>query len=307
MAKSLVIVESPAKAKTINKYLGKNFIVKSSVGHVRDLPTKAVGNVEPKKPAKELKTMSDKAREEYLRKHEYRKLVDRMGVDPEADWHAHYQVLQGKEKVVNELKKLAKDADTVYLATDLDREGEAIAWHLRELLGEKNKTYQRVVFNEITKNAIQEAFSHPGELNLDRVNAQQARRFLDRVVGFMVSPLLWKKIARGLSAGRVQSVAVRLVVEREREIKAFVPEEFWDIHADVAASKAQQLRMLVARYQDQPFKPKNKQEADTAVGHRKCRVRGGKSRIQTNAEQAFRAIYYIDVATGGEYPSGFRC
>ncbi len=267
MAKSLVIVESPAKAKTINKYLGKNFIVKSSVGHVRDLPTKAVGNVEPKKPAKELKTMSDKAREEYLRKHEYRKLVDRMGVDPEADWHAHYQVLQGKEKVVNELKKLAKDADTVYLATDLDREGEAIAWHLRELLGEKNKTYQRVVFNEITKNAIQEAFSHPGELNLDRVNAQQARRFLDRVVGFMVSPLLWKKIARGLSAGRVQSVAVRLVVEREREIKAFVPEEFWDIHADVAASKAQQLRMLVARYQDQPFKPKNKQEADTAVGH----------------------------------------
>ena len=216
MAKSLVIVESPAKAKTINKYLGKNFIVKSSVGHVRDLPTKALGKVEPKKPAKELKTLSDEERLEYLRRHEYLKLVDRMGVDPEKDWQAHYQVLQGKEKVVNELKKLAKDADTIYLATDLDREGEAIAWHLQELLGSKGKTYQRVVFNEITKNAIQDAFSDPGELNISRVNAQQARRFLDRVVGFMVSPLLWKKIARGLSAGRVQSVAVRLVVERER-------------------------------------------------------------------------------------------
>lgn len=265
MAKSLVIVESPAKAKTINKYLGKNFIVKSSVGHVRDLPTKAVGNVEPKKPAKELKTLSEEEREEYLRNYEYRKLVDRMGVDPQDDWKAHYQVLQGKEKVVNELKKLAKDADTVYLATDLDREGEAIAWHLRELLGEKNKTYQRVVFNEITKNAIQDAFSHPGELNTDRVNAQQARRFLDRVVGFMVSPLLWKKIARGLSAGRVQSVAVRLVVEREREIKSFVPEEFWDVHADLTSAQQQQLRMLVNRYQAKPFKPKNKQETDAAL------------------------------------------
>ena len=204
MAKSLVIVESPAKAKTINKYLGKDFIVKSSVGHVRDLPTKALGKVEPKKPAKELKTYSEEDKQEYLRRHEYLKLVDRMGVDPEQNWKAHYQVLQGKEKVVNELKRLAKDADTIYLATDLDREGEAIAWHLQELLGSKGKTYQRVVFNEITKNAIQEAFSDPGEVNVARVNAQQARRFLDRVVGFMVSPLLWKKIARGLSAGRVQ-------------------------------------------------------------------------------------------------------
>ncbi|RDV27440.1 type I DNA topoisomerase [Alteromonas aestuariivivens] len=265
MAKSLVIVESPAKAKTINKYLGKNFIVKSSVGHVRDLPTKALGKVEPKKSAKELKNYSEAEKQEYLRKYEYQKLVDRMGVDPERDWQAHYQVLQGKEKVVNELKKLAKDADTVYLATDLDREGEAIAWHLRELLGNKNTQYQRVVFNEITKNAIQEAFSHPGEVNVDRVNAQQARRFLDRVVGFMVSPLLWKKIARGLSAGRVQSVAVRLVVEREREIKAFVPEEFWDIHADLTTSERSALRMLVNRYQDKAFKPVNKADADKAV------------------------------------------
>lgn len=264
MSKSLVIVESPAKAKTINKYLGKDFIVKSSVGHVRDLPTKALGKVEPKKPAKELKQLPEKKQQAYLRRHEYLKLVDRMGVDPEKNWHAHYQVLQGKEKVVNELKKLAKNADTIYLATDLDREGEAIAWHLQELLGSKEKQYKRVVFNEITKNAIQEAFEHPGDVNTARVNAQQARRFLDRVVGFMVSPLLWKKIARGLSAGRVQSVAVRLVVEREREIKAFIPEEFWDVHADLTTAQTP-IRMLVAKHMAKAFKPKNKTETDAAL------------------------------------------
>ena len=265
MTKSLVIVESPAKAKTINKYLGKNFIVKSSVGHVRDLPTRALGKVEPKKPAKELKTLSEEAKTKYLREYEYKKLVDRMGVDPQQDWKAHYQVLEGKEKVVNELKKLAKDADTIYLATDLDREGEAIAWHLQEILGQKGKTYQRVVFNEITKNAIKEAFEHPGDVNQDRVEAQQARRFLDRVVGFMVSPLLWKKIARGLSAGRVQSVAVRLVVEREREIKAFVPEEFWDVHADLTTAASDALRMQVVKESDKPFKPVNKAQTDAAL------------------------------------------
>lgn len=265
MTKSLVIVESPAKAKTINKYLGKNFIVKSSVGHVRDLPTRALGKVEPKKPAKELKTLSEEAKTKYLREYEYKKLVDRMGVDPQHDWKAHYQVLEGKEKVVNELKKLAKDADTIYLATDLDREGEAIAWHLQEILGQKGKTYQRVVFNEITKNAIKEAFEHPGDVNQDRVEAQQARRFLDRVVGFMVSPLLWKKIARGLSAGRVQSVAVRLVVEREREIKAFVPEEFWDVHADLTTAASDALRMQVVKESDKPFKPVNKAQTDEAL------------------------------------------
>ena len=265
MTKSLVIVESPAKAKTINKYLGKNFIVKSSVGHVRDLPTRALGKVEPKKPAKELKTLSEEAKTKYLREYEYKKLVDRMGVDPQHDWKAHYQVLEGKEKVVNELKKLAKDADTIYLATDLDREGEAIAWHLQEILGQKGKTYQRVVFNEITKNAIKEAFEHPGDVNQDRVEAQQARRFLDRVVGFMVSPLLWKKIARGLSAGRVQSVAVRLVVEREREIKAFVPEEFWDVHADLTTAASDALRMQVVKESDKPFKPVNKAQTDAAL------------------------------------------
>lgn len=265
MAKSLVIVESPAKAKTINKYLGKDFIVKSSVGHVRDLPKKALGKVPAKKPAKELKTYTESKKAEYLRKHEYAKLVDRMGVDPENDWQAHYEIMEGKEKVVNELKKLAKDAEHVYLATDLDREGEAIAWHLKSLIGGKDTQFHRVVFNEITKNAIQEAFSHPGELNNERVNAQQARRFLDRVVGFMLSPLLWKKVARGLSAGRVQSVAVRLVVERERGIKAFIPEEFWDVHADLNKADQQSLRMLVSKHLGKSFKPKNEQETNTAV------------------------------------------
>jgi len=265
MAKSLVIVESPAKAKTINKYLGNDFIVKSSVGHVRDLPKKALGKVAPKKSAKELKTYSEAERIEYLRQHEYAKLVDRMGVDPQNGWDAHYEIMDGKEKVVNELKKLAKNAEHIYLATDLDREGEAIAWHLRNIIGEKNAQFHRVVFNEITKNAIKEAFEKPGALNNERVNAQQARRFLDRVVGFMLSPLLWKKVSRGLSAGRVQSVAVRLVVERERDIKAFIPEEFWDIHADLNSIKANALRMLVNKFQGKAFKPKSKQETQVAL------------------------------------------
>jgi DNA topoisomerase-1 len=160
-----------------------------------------------------------------------------MGVDPEHGWAAHYEVLPGKEHVVAELKKLASQVDEIYLATDLDREGEAIAWHLREVIGGDDSRYRRVVFNEITKNAIQEAFKHPTRLDIDRVNAQQARRFLDRVVGFMISPLLWEKIARGLSAGRVQSVAVKLVVEREREIRAFIPEEYWEVFADTQSKK----------------------------------------------------------------------
>ncbi len=265
MAKSLVIVESPAKAKTINKYLGKNFIVKSSVGHVRDLPTKALGKAPAKKPAAELRQLPDEDKQKYLREFEYQKLVDRMGVDPSDNWSAHYQVLPGKENVVKELKKLAKEADTIYLATDLDREGEAIAWHLREIIGPKNKVFKRVVFNEITQSAIKDAFSTPGDLNDARVDAQQARRFLDRVVGFMVSPLLWKKIARGLSAGRVQSVAVRLVVEREREIKAFVPEEFWDIHANLNAEHDQSVRMQVVKQNGNAFKPVNQEQASSAV------------------------------------------
>lgn len=264
MSKSLVIVESPAKAKTINKYLGKDYVVKSSVGHIRDLPTSGNAAKVPSKPPAEVRKMSPEEKAAYRKEKDYLNLVARMGIDPQNGWQPHYETLPGKEKVVAELQKLAKDADTIYLATDLDREGEAIAWHLQQVIGHDESKYKRVVFNEITKNAIKNAFSEPGTVNNDMVNAQQARRFLDRVVGFMVSPLLWQKVARGLSAGRVQSVAVRLLVEREREIKAFVPEEFWDLHADLKTND-QVARFEVAKYLDKAFSPKNEQETLVAV------------------------------------------
>ena len=180
MSKSLVIVESPAKAKTINKYLGSNYVVKSSVGHIRDLPTVGSGNGEKAKPIS-TKGLSLEEKQALKQKKEQDALVKRMGVDPYHSWKANYQILPGKEKVVAELKSLAKKADHIYLATDLDREGEAIAWHLREVIGGDNERFSRVVFNEITKNAIKQAFEHPEPLNMDRVNAQQTRRFLDRV------------------------------------------------------------------------------------------------------------------------------
>src|SRR5256885_12468224 len=190
--KSLVIVESPAKAKTINKYLGDDYVVKASMGHVRDLPKKGMGvNLKTFEPS--------------------------------------YEVSARSNKLVTELKKLAKESSEVYLATDLDREGEAIAWHLKEALGIPDDKAKRVIFNAITKTEIQKAFRNPMAIDIDRVNAQQARRILDRIVGYEISPLLWRKVARGLSAGRVQSVAVRLVVEREREIEAFLPAEYWKI------------------------------------------------------------------------------
>lgn len=269
MSKSLVIVESPAKAKTINKYLGKDFIVKSSVGHVRDLPVSGSGKVvdtkERAKQAAITRKIAPEKKEAYQAEKSKKALISRMGIDPENGWKAHYQILPNKEKVVNELVKLAKEADTIYLATDLDREGEAIAWHLREVIGGDKSRYKRVVFNEITKNAITEAFEHPGELDISRVNAQQARRFLDRVVGFMVSPLLWAKVARGLSAGRVQSVAVKLVVEREREIRAFIPEEYWELHADTQTRSKQGLTLETSRQGEEKFLPKSKAEMDRAL------------------------------------------
>ena len=258
MGKALVIVESPAKAKTINKYLGNDYVVKSSVGHIRDLPTSGSAS------KKSADSTEDKAKKK-VKKDPTTALVNRMGVDPYHGWKAQYEILPGKEKVVAELKSLAENADHIYLATDLDREGEAIAWHLREVIGGDDKRFSRVVFNEITKNAIQNAFKQPGELNIDRVNAQQARRFMDRVVGYMVSPLLWKKIARGLSAGRVQSVAVRLVVERERDIKAFVPEEYWELHADLLAKGDTALQMEVTHAHDKPFKPVNREQTHAAL------------------------------------------
>ncbi|HCG6979787.1 type I DNA topoisomerase [Vibrio parahaemolyticus] len=265
MGKSLVIVESPAKAKTINKYLGKDFIVKSSVGHVRDLPTAGQSTGEKKAAAISTKGMSAEEKARVKKEKDRKALIKKMGINPYHDWEANYQILPGKEKVVSELQKLAKDADCVYLATDLDREGEAIAWHLREIIGGDEERYKRVVFNEITKNAIQQAFQTPGELNMDGVNAQQARRFMDRVVGFMVSPLLWKKVARGLSAGRVQSVAVKLLVEREREINAFVPEEFWDIHANTKTKDKSDFKLLVAQKDGVTFKPVNETETKAAI------------------------------------------
>lgn len=191
--KALVIVESPAKARTINKYLGSDYIVKASMGHVRDLPERT------------------------------------LAVDIENGFRPVYEIVRGRAKVVKELKALAAQAPAVYLATDRDREGEAIAWHLVEALELPPEKVRRVVFNEITRDAIAEAFRHPHSIDLDRVNAQQARRILDRIVGYELSPLLWRKIAKGLSAGRVQSVAVRLVVDREREIRAFRPEESWSV------------------------------------------------------------------------------
>ncbi|HSG02541.1 MAG TPA: type I DNA topoisomerase [Marinobacterium sp.] len=264
MGKTLVIVESPAKAKTINKYLGSQYVVKSSVGHIRDLPTSgSASKSDPKERAAQAaktRKMSPEEKATYKQQKARQQLIARMGIDPERDWTAHYEVLPGKEKVVDELRKLASKADEIYLATDLDREGEAIAWHLREAIGGDNARYRRVVFNEITKKAINEAFEQPGQLDLNRVNAQQARRFLDRVVGYMVSPLLWEKVARGLSAGRVQSVAVRLVVEREREIRAFVPEEFWEVHADTLTGAKDELRLEVTKQAGASFRPTNEQQ-----------------------------------------------
>lgn len=270
MGKSLVIVESPAKAKTINKYLGDEYIVKSSVGHIRDLPTSggAKKPVDPKERARQAaitRKLSPEDKVIHKRKKAKAQLINRMGIDPENNWEAHYEILPGKEKVVEELRKLAEKADTIYLATDLDREGEAIAWHLQQAIGGDESRYRRVVFNEITKSAIQEAFKTPGPIDQNRVNAQQARRFLDRVVGYMVSPLLWEKVARGLSAGRVQSVAVRLVVEREREIRAFIPEEYWDVFADLASAKDEKVRFEVKRQGGEAFKPLNEAQAMAAV------------------------------------------
>jgi DNA topoisomerase-1 len=270
MSKTLVIVESPAKAKTINKYLGSDYIVKSSIGHIRDLPTsgslkKPVDTKERARQAAITRKLSPEDKIVHKAKKSREQLIKRMGIDPDNNWEAQYEILPGKEKVVDELKKLAETADTIYLATDLDREGEAIAWHLQQAIGGDEKRYRRVVFNEITKTAIQKAFESPGVLDQSRVDAQQARRFLDRIVGYMVSPLLWEKVARGLSAGRVQSVAVRLVVEREREIRAFIPEESWDISALLNTDQKDSIKCEVKKFDKDAFKPITRSEAVSAV------------------------------------------
>ena len=276
MAQSLVIVESPAKARTINRYLGRDYVVKSSVGHVRDLPVggRRADAAERTREAAKTRKLAPEERAEYKVRRARAQLVRRMGVDPDNGWKAEYETLPGKEKVVAELRKFAERSDLVYLATDLDREGEAIAWHLQELIGGDPERFRRVVFSEITKSAIEEAFRQPGKVDQDRVNAQQARRFLDRVVGFELSPLLWAKVARRLSAGRVQSVAVRLVAEREREIRAFTPEEYWegfaDLSRDAGSGKAQSggdsHRFNVTKDRGKRFRPADADSANEALG-----------------------------------------
>lgn len=258
MSKSLVIVESPTKAKTVNRYLGRDYIVKSSVGHIRDLPISGRARVTTR-------AVSQREEAPTARQRKRCRIVGKMGIDPYREWSANYQILPGKEKVVDELKRLAGEAKHVYLATDLDREGEAIAWHLREVIGGSENRYRRVVFNEITREAITRAFKRPDKINIHSVNAQQARRFMDRIVGFMVSPLLWKKVARGLSAGRVQSVAVKLLVEREREIKAFVPREFWCLHANTKTVEEECIRLSVTQRRGNVFKPDSSREAQLAA------------------------------------------
>src|SRR5256712_76895 len=197
--RSLVVVESPTKVKTIQKYLNSSFIVKASMGHVRDLPK------------------------------------SQLGVDPKKGFKPKYVVSPGKKKVLDELKKAATKTDTLYVATDPDREGEAIGWHLAQELDVDKKNVYRISFNEITERAVKAAFAKPGRIDLRKVDAQQARSVLDRLVGYSLSPLLWDKVQRGLSAGRVQSVAVRLIVDREREVVAFRPEEYWSLHARLEA------------------------------------------------------------------------
>ena len=223
---SLVIVESPAKAKTIGKYLGKDFTVKACMGHLRDLPKST------------------------------------LGVDVEKDFEPIYKPIKGKEDIISDLKKSAKAADTVYLATDPDREGEAISWHLKQLLNLPDEKTKRVTFNEITKKVVQESIREPRDIDQNLVDAQQARRILDRLVGYELSPLLWKKIRRGLSAGRVQSVATRMVDDREREIEAFQPEEYWSLDANLLGSDVKKIPFAAHYHGKNGKKAELKSEAE---------------------------------------------
>jgi DNA topoisomerase-1 len=230
MAKALVVVESPAKAKTINKYLGRNYKVVASMGHVRDLPK------------------------------------SKLGVDVDDDFEPSYEVIASRKKVLKELKDGAKGADEIFIATDPDREGEAIGWHLAEELGSGNKKkIRRLMFNEITKKGVLSALEHPTTINKQMVDAQQARRVLDRLVGYKISPLLWDKVRRGLSAGRVQSVALKLVCDREREIEAFVPEEYWNITARLAGGVPPEFDARLLKRDGANIKVTSQEEADTVL------------------------------------------
>ncbi len=260
MAKNLVIVESPAKAKTINKYLGRDFEVKASMGHVRDLPKK------------------------------------RLGVDVKKGFRADYEVLPTRKKVMEELKSAAGDASAIYLAADPDREGEAICWHLAEELGAKaRKKVRRVVFNEITRRAIEQAFEHPGEVDEKKVDAQQARRILDRLVGYKVSPILWDKVRRGLSAGRVQSVALRLICERERAIRAFVPEEYWTVAAYLEAAQPPVFPAHLVKKDGKNVEIGSEEQAKAGDGELPRRE-GGRPRAQAEPHPP---VHDVEAAAGG--------
>ena len=231
MPKALVVVESPAKAKTINKYLGRDYKVVASMGHVRDLPK------------------------------------SKLGVHIEKGFTPEYEVIPARKKVLSEIREAAKDIDEIYVATDPDREGEAIGWHLAEELGGKNKKkkIRRLLFNEITKKEVQEALKHPSEIDTRMVDAQQARRVLDRLVGYKISPLLWDKVRRGLSAGRVQSVALKLVCDRERQIQAFVPEEYWNLFARLAGATPPEFDARLVKIRGEAAKVSNGEEASKHV------------------------------------------
>src|SRR3954454_2157277 len=247
MARNLVIVESPAKAKTINKFIGKDYIVKASVGHVRDLPKSELG-------------------------------VDEETFEPK------YEILEGKEKVVSELKAAAKKAETIYIASDPDREGEAIGWHVMSLLGTDSKKVRRVLFHEITKNAVKKAMENPGEIDMNKVNAQQARRVLDRLVVYKISPLLWDKVRRGLSAGRVQSVALKMITDREDDIKAFVPEDYWTFAAKLAAQTPPPFIAKLTKVEGKKADVSN----ETIARQIESAVKGGKFVVDTIARKEKR-------------------
>lgn len=229
MTKPLVVVESPTKVRTIKKYLGSGYNIAATIGHIKDLP------------------------------------ANEMGIDIEAGFKPKYVSIPGKQKVISALKKAAGNAADIYLAPDPDREGEAIAWHTAEILKKKDRRFYRVLFHELTPNAIKAAIAAPEELHRHKYEAQQARRILDRLVGYQLSPLLWRKVKSGLSAGRVQSVAVRIICDRERAIQAFIPEEYWSITAHLEGDMPPPFTAKLVKKDDKKIRLSNQQESDAVL------------------------------------------
>jgi len=268
MSSSLIIVESPAKIKTIKKYLGPEFEVQASVGHVKDLPK------------------------------------SKLGIDLENNFKPTYEVITEKKKIISELKKSAKKADNIFLASDPDREGEAIAWHVASEIG-KNKNIYRVLFNDLTKKTIIAAIKNPLELNVNKYEAQQTRRILDRLVGYQISPILWKKVRRGLSAGRVQSVAVRIICDREAEIRAFVSEEYWNITALLEGNSPPPFEARLTKVGSRKLKLKNetqtKELLEELKGSSFIVKKGGKKRRQN----ALRLPHLLQASSSRRHREGF--